>query len=170
MDNSKIAWAAGLIEGEGTICVKSRGGVYVGVSMTDEDVVRRIHYIAEIGTVTMPKKIENRKQVWTWRAAKRSEVVAFIKLLRPHMGIRRTAAIDKVLQYDKENPQFRVPKGELIHGIRNGYVKGCRCDLCKLAEKRYREDVIKRRKMGQLRQKGVTFTPFVQRIVRKESL
>ena len=62
MDSVEIAWAAGLIEGEGTVCVKGSGGLYVGASMTDEDVIRKIHSISGIGTVTMPKKLENRKQ------------------------------------------------------------------------------------------------------------
>lgn len=165
MDSVEIAWAAGLIEGEGTVCVKGSGGLYVGASMTDEDVIRKIHSISGIGTVTMPKKLENRKQTWTWRAGKRSEVIEFIKKIKPYMGLRRTIAIDKVITYDIEHPQWRVPKGELIHGIRSGYKKGCRCNLCKKAESVYIKDLHERRKTGNVRNKGNSIKTVVQRVI-----
>jgi len=165
MDSIEIAWAAGLIEGEGTVCVKGSGGLYVGVSMTDEDVVRKIHSIAGIGTVNMCKKKENRKQVWVWRAGKRSEVIAFIKKIRPYMGARRTSAIDKVFAHDMEHPQWRVPKGELVHGIRSGYKKGCRCKLCKKAESVYNKDLRERRETGNVRNKGNSIKTVVQRVI-----
>jgi hypothetical protein len=68
----RIAWAAGVFEGEG--CITQMGGRFaMAVNNTDEWVVRRFHAIVELGQVYGPyRNSENdghrRKPFWVWTA------------------------------------------------------------------------------------------------------
>ena len=98
VDPLELAWAAGLIEGEGSVWIKS--GPYpaaiVQLSMTDEDVVRKLHKIFQIGDVYIQKPgVRSVKLQWKWRVSAQSHVAWVLDLLYPLMGSRRKVQIDK---------------------------------------------------------------------------
>jgi hypothetical protein len=93
-----IAWAAGLFEGEGTVC-KHGGpgrqyGVAARVSMTDRDVLESFQAVVGMGTVrskTANAWPATRKPVFEWYVTKRAEVEALAVLLGPYLHERRRA-------------------------------------------------------------------------------
>jgi hypothetical protein len=110
MDESEIAWLAGLLEGEGCFHLKTRGPVkkdgtrYIGpvvdVNMTDEDVIRKLRDITGVGNVQGPYSVsrkENWKPIWRWAVQKRSDALMIMKLVRDHMCERRRSKIDEIL-------------------------------------------------------------------------
>lgn len=95
----RVAWAAGLFEGEGCFYVKndSRPGrkprPVAALKMTDEDVVKLFLATVRYGTVSGPHKSLSRdgrthKPVWTWRCTG-DDVLAVYDLLLPWLGERR---------------------------------------------------------------------------------
>lgn len=108
-NRENLAWAAGLLEGEGWFrvshCKKGEGYDYLtlGCSMTDEDTVRRLAEIAGFGKVytrTQRKGASGRtgKQQWDWRSSKAIHVYAFCVAIYPWMFSRRQAKIRTLLQ------------------------------------------------------------------------
>lgn len=99
---AEIAWMAGIIEGEGSIGLKSnnKGGIanvpWIKVAMTDEDVIAKLHSVAGFGTVCS-SPCASGKTLWLWQSALRDKVPKFLKMIRPWMGERRLAKIDEVL-------------------------------------------------------------------------
>jgi hypothetical protein len=91
------AWLAGLIEGEGSIMHRrdKNGHLWIGVglTMTDEDVVRRCQEVAG-GRVSGPYVRGAYKPQWRWDLNIQTEVIDLILHLRPIMGERRKAQID----------------------------------------------------------------------------
>lgn len=89
------AWAAGIIEGEGSIVnnkIKDRANSFrssISVTMSDEDVIRKLHSVLEVGTVCGPYNKEGRKPIWSW--AVQNQKGCFDTLLRimPYLGKRR---------------------------------------------------------------------------------
>lgn len=96
----EIIWAAGLFEGEGSICVHTSAGKYVykrvhlALSTTDEDVVRRFHAAVGLGTINGPYQGTN-KRYWQWRVTGTKARVVLERLL-PYLGERRTAKAEEV--------------------------------------------------------------------------
>lgn len=99
-DPRAVAWLAGLLEGEGTFgAAKARRAQYpvVSVEMTDEDVVRRAADIMGIANVY---RVEPREAEWSATFVARfsgHRAANWMRTLRPHMGRRRTRAIDRAL-------------------------------------------------------------------------
>lgn len=97
----EAAWLAGLIEGEGTFfCSQRRDRRYpvIAVGMTDEDVIRKAHMIAGVGTIQVTSiRGLMKKMRFTWKVGRTADVFALARLLRPHMGIRRTGQLDDML-------------------------------------------------------------------------
>lgn len=138
MSVEEVAWVAGLLEGEGSFMVQKKGSLCVSCSMTDEDVVRKLHELTGMGSVITDKLRIGRRQVYTWRIANRSKVVELITYLRPYMGSRRGGRIDEMLAYNFDNPKIRQENGAVSCGTRTKYSKyDCRCDRCKTAEREY---------------------------------
>ena len=163
----EVAWVAGLLEGEGCFCTKTGGAQYVNCSMTDEDVVRKLHAIVGRGYVTTtPPRGLGRKRVWTWRMGGREDVKWLCETILPYMGLRRSQRISEVIYNIENRPPLRAKKAEMIHGIRRGYSKGCRCDLCKRSEALYVRDLKERRKTGNVGRPGVATTTLAERIAR----
>lgn len=98
----EIGWLAGIVEGEGSIMViypKDRAyRLRICVEMTDLDIITRLHTLTGMGTIVSTNRNNpNWKPTWRWQVQAKKEVVALAKLLRPHMGSRRTEQIDKLL-------------------------------------------------------------------------
>ena len=92
------AWCAGVFEGEGYIYLTKDGGTEIGISMCDEDVVRKFHALVGSGNVTSrPGRGDGWQEVFTWRAGERWDAMDVLKTLRPFMGKRRGAKADEAM-------------------------------------------------------------------------
>lgn len=101
----QIAWAAGIIEGEGCISLlRSEGArrnyVSLQVNMTDEDVVEKLYNIFKVGTFAPwhPPSHKNtgRKPQFRWRVSGRPAEEVLWRIA-PHLGKRRLAKFAEVL-------------------------------------------------------------------------
>lgn len=135
-DPIKLAWVAGIIEGEGCIQVAQKrlkdGSEYptfsIRVNMTDEDVVRKLADYVGLGVMRGPIKQSDigHKPFWSWTLCQHDHVMLVLNLIHPHMGLRRSLKIDEALAALELRPQKRWQ-----HGTRNGYEQvGCRCKDC----------------------------------------
>ena len=115
---SKVAWAAGVIESDGTIHFKrnpaARRGQYprLRVTITDEDIVRDLQ--ATLGGLVRGPRIHSRNKtnfakppafvqpLWTWEVNKRDDVKKILALLRPWFHSRRGEKADEVLSFIEE--------------------------------------------------------------------
>lgn len=94
----EIAWAAGLIEGEGCF-TKHSGHPYLLVDMTDKDVILKLQTVFPTGTVRGPythKSKPQHKPRWRFDAFG-TKAVPIMKVLRPYMGERRGIKMDELL-------------------------------------------------------------------------
>tara|TARA_Y100001973_G_scaffold24070_1_gene35930 strand:- start:1474 stop:1896 length:423 start_codon:yes stop_codon:yes gene_type:complete len=85
-----IVWAAGLFEGEGSICTKKQipKHRYLKIGMTDKDVMQRFVNVIGYGNLNGPYKGTN-KPFWAWEVSKKTEVLRILKMFLPHFGKRR---------------------------------------------------------------------------------
>jgi hypothetical protein len=95
----EIAWAAGLFEGEGCICVSGSTPVMT-IAMADEDVVRRFAEIAG-GPVYGPYEPSGlgKKPRWVWRITGWRWCLNVAFTLDPYLGERRRYRITEILQW-----------------------------------------------------------------------
>lgn len=97
MASCELAWAAGLFEGEGWISSHAKGelGTYaiLGLTSTDEDVVRRFSSAIGVGSVTGPYRYPTRPAHWlprwTWHCRRHADVGIALNLLWPWLCSRR---------------------------------------------------------------------------------
>lgn len=104
-----IAWAAGIIEGEGSIIctkIKSRKDSYrvcISVTMSDKDVVEKLHKILSVGTVTFRKaQPSGNKDLWVWAVQNQAGCYSVALKIADHMGLRRSEAIKSMLAVIEE--------------------------------------------------------------------
>jgi hypothetical protein len=109
----EIIWAAGLFEGEGSICWskhKNRNNfngepyhtIQLSLHSTDEDVVCRFAKAVGVGGVNGPyiyvdKKVPDRKPSWYWAVASHERCQAVIAMLWPWLCSRRRAKAKECL-------------------------------------------------------------------------
>lgn len=105
-----IAWAAGIVEGEGCITLATRNGtptVRLQVGMTDRDILERLAGIMGCGSVVVQQRRlpEGYKVQYRWviTASKAEEC---IDLILPWLGARRTARYAEVLQRRRAYEEF----------------------------------------------------------------
>ena len=99
----EIAWAAGLFEGEGWATWNTRKHgqymAYLGVRMTDKDVLQTFHKIVgERGTICEPKDKtfpSNYKKTYQWGAQGKT-AVEIATILYPYMHERRKTRFREV--------------------------------------------------------------------------
>lgn len=109
MSKLDIAWLAGLLEGEGSFVIhfKERQpkfgaswkqlAVRVQIAMTDEDIIHRVGAMFNAASYhKKPNKPGYKLLHMTSIAGPKA--VALMKLIRPHMGVRRQAQITKAIQ------------------------------------------------------------------------
>lgn len=99
MVTNKIAWAAGLFEGEGTLTLNGKTkSPRLKLSMTDFDVVRRFAAIVKVGHLCVWKDKNRRYQKQLcWYTGKKTDVIRVTELLLPYFGERRTKQAARVL-------------------------------------------------------------------------
>lgn len=99
-----IAWAAGLFEGEGSICIFEQKHnvlplIRVSIQMTDRDVVERFVQIMGCGRVTGEHRFgrEHHKPTYRWHIGNRADVERIVLMLLPYLGERRSAKAREAL-------------------------------------------------------------------------
>lgn len=120
-----IAWAAGLIEGEGCFII-DRKNIAIVVAMTDKDIIDRLHsalggYTYEC---TLPD-IPNRKRIWRWKVHGRM-AYSIIKQILPYLKERRTGRANQLLATFENSPTREVERTTQyrIRVISDGLNKG----------------------------------------------
>jgi hypothetical protein len=102
MNETEVAWLAGLIEGEayvGQYTYRRRGDkeytkTVLQVDMNDYDVVAKLKMITNRGGVWSKKPRQGRtNETWVWMVTNRQHVKEICEQILPHMGIRRTEKI-----------------------------------------------------------------------------
>lgn len=115
MKATELAWLAGYLEGEGSFCQGAPSSLNkptIQLQTTDLDVARRAANL--LGTVASPRgtpKKKHWKQVYGVTRKGRAAVALMLQL-RPHMGDRRRAQIDRAAAGYKPARQ-RVPVSKL---------------------------------------------------------
>src|SRR3990167_8245729 len=86
-----IAWAAGLFEGEGSIYATPEEKIALQIVMTDEDVLRKFHFIIGCGAFYGPYTREYKfyKPYWTWSCSGSEKCQAILAALWCYLGVRR---------------------------------------------------------------------------------
>lgn len=89
------AWAAGILEGEGSFLWRT--GYRVEVTTTDQDVANRLRDIAGSGSITTiaPRK-PNWSQCYVWRISRKQNILDVCAAVHPFMGRRRRTAIESM--------------------------------------------------------------------------
>jgi hypothetical protein len=104
INRESLAWAAGLIEGEGWIYFQGKSP-YIGVQMTDLEILTRLQAVLGCGNIHQRKlNPPNKKQQWTWRVSSFQLVQFVIVILWPWLGSRRRARAKEVLMIARSNP------------------------------------------------------------------
>ena len=107
----EIAWAAGLFEGEGCICVYNRPargkdswrrGVTMNLTSTDRDVVEKFASVVGVGSVSTlseaRKAKPHHKDQFRWLIASAKDVETVIRLFLPHLCARRSRKAHEALE------------------------------------------------------------------------
>lgn len=151
MKQTDLAWAAGLFEGEGWISSQKRNAI-IGIQMCDKDVLERFAAIVGCGNIYYRKPriysyevIKSRKEQWSWRLGRRTDVQRVLAQLRPWLSNRRKERADEVLALAASaNEKPGMPRGhqtkkvsEYPHGEVRKYWRGCKCDMCLAANRDY---------------------------------
>lgn len=115
-DQISIAWAAGLIEGEGSIQVcrgklSSHDGrrlfsFQVRVVMTDRDVLQKLRGVFGGGEILPYTNTQGlgKKQLYRWDVRRAEKVKAVCQAIYPYMGQRRRAQIDHLFEVLAAHP------------------------------------------------------------------
>lgn len=117
MKTADLHWLAGWLEGEGSFMfcrsvVKETGYVKhnfaIAGACTDKDVLDRVAALLEVNVRGPYRQKSIHQEYWAFRLGARDDVLAWCRRLRPLMGVRRQAQIDKVLAADLEYPRRRT--------------------------------------------------------------
>ena len=108
----QVAWAAGILEGEGCFSIFVRKSakhdhksLAIHCEMTDEDVIRKLHAVFNVGTVlerlNTSGRVDRRvrKKTWIWSVQNHEGIHKVCTAVLPHMGSRRKEKIKELLDY-----------------------------------------------------------------------
>ena len=103
MKTEEIAWAAGLLEGEGYFGAGDRRYPYISIEMTDKDVLKKLRQVFPFGEIkTIDNTRKNGIESYRMYLSSQEKVKDIIKKIRPWMGTRRKQRMDELIQmYDK---------------------------------------------------------------------
>lgn len=144
MSEVEKAWLAGLLEGEGSFMRldrASRPGERPRLSciMSDLDIIQRLADVTGVGIVKLhPTRDDNRlgkKPLYSWITTRHAEVRDICHAIRPHMGERRRAQIDRILDLLADInivPEGHCAKGHAVEGdnAMPAGSQGVRCRTC----------------------------------------
>ena len=98
----QLAWVAGVIEGDGCLTMKNqRMFPHVSVTMTDEDVIRRLQLWTGLGTVNGPYRPttgHNKLPMWIWAVGGGAQAYALLIAIWPWLGSRRRARAEELIR------------------------------------------------------------------------
>lgn len=144
-----IAWMAGIVEGEGWIGHDKRSlSPKIKVHMTDEDVIRRLHFLSGVGRVSKPIILPSGKPSWTWRVERPDHAAGLLMTLATFLGKRRFAKAKATLEIWKNNGRLGSRARRVLcirgHSLIDGNnlvaleKGGRRCKLChRMRQKAY---------------------------------
>ncbi len=98
------AWAAGTIEGEGSIVFTNVKGrtlsrrCEIVVSMTDKDVIQKLHRVLGVGTMCGPYKGKNKAR-WTWSVQNQKGCFDTLLRIMPYLCERRLAKASQMFEF-----------------------------------------------------------------------
>lgn len=106
MTEIDIAWAAGLLEGEGSFITRTKSPVLcVTCNMTDLDILERLQSIfgglIHKNSRTSERYKDHWKDAWTWSASG-ATAKDIMEAVLPYMGKRRSEKITELLQARKD--------------------------------------------------------------------
>lgn len=114
MDEVRIAWAAGIFEGEGTIGRWKQGtGWYVSVAMTDVDVLELLQDAVGMGKIYGPYSTGSKlngepcRLSYRWHINDKDGLLRFGEMILPFMGQRRRARLECMLDGVRDAPSSR---------------------------------------------------------------
>jgi len=99
-----IAWAAGIIEGEGCFRfykIKNRKNSYscgITVIMSDKDVLEKLRDILKTGTLR-PKNIYVNKPLWNWSVQNHKGTFDTLLRIMPYLGERRLKRASELFEW-----------------------------------------------------------------------
>lgn len=101
----KLAWAAGVFEGEGCFSLATRSDrseskpqACAVLRMTDEDIVHRFYEIIGVGSVSRHEPSSGgTKPFWQWSARGHDSVLRVVTMLWPWLGMRRRFRAEEVV-------------------------------------------------------------------------
>lgn len=147
LTDGEIGWLAGIYEGEGYCGLKGHTSFAVSITMTDLDVVDRIHKVSGVGTVRGPYDRGN-KPYKIWQVGG-PDGVAFLEAVLPWLGERRASrAMEAITRWRSYKAQTRPGDTHCTHGHEftadntlSAYGgRGRKCRTCqRAAQARYRE-------------------------------
>lgn len=114
MEKNGIEWAAGVFEGEGCIVCYKLGSrkdsrrTALAITMSDEDVVKRVFEIFDVGSFRGPKLQKGKKPLWTWEVQNMQGCHQVLKQILPFLGKRRTEKALFMLKEIEERPKWRA--------------------------------------------------------------
>lgn len=125
---AEIAWAAGLIEGEGWFGMNHKNNFRISVTMTDRDVLERLAHLlsGRLNAKAHPEWLRaKRKPQWTVQVCGQA-AIGWMFMMYTFLGQRRRAKIREVLRFWLAVPPRRMyrrecPKGHLFSKENTGY-------------------------------------------------
>lgn len=137
--DADLYWLAGLLEGEGSFIGPAHGGnkIRVSIGMTDEDVIARVAALLGRDYAARPPREAHHKTNYL-TSINGQQAAILMALLRPLMGERRRAAIDRALD------AWTPPRTPQAHGL-TAYKRGCRCQECAVAKRAEYDRAVARR-------------------------
>lgn len=119
----ELAWAAGLLEGEGYFGAYQAGEsdgwlrvkLVIECGMTDEDVIDRLHRFFPTANKELHHSNDpTRKTMFRIRLNRKADVLQAIETLYPLMGVRRQARIREMIEAGKRMHGRGHKQGSLL--------------------------------------------------------
>lgn len=116
----QIAWAAGLLEGEGSFLLKT-GSCRPNVSchMTDLDVLERLQNIFGGHICLTTRQKPHHKESWVWTISKAEDAVRCMELVKPFLLTRRAERVHHCLEQRRKFVAAQAQKRAKIHKMRD---------------------------------------------------
>jgi len=104
-----IGYLAGILDGEGTICIHKgkRQQVIVSVANTDSGLMQWLSKIGGVVAKRKPCKL-SKKQPYVWTICARRDAEAVLRLLSPFLKIKRVKALRALRALESYKDQFFV--------------------------------------------------------------
>ena len=103
---TKVAWFAGLFEGEGTFNFANGKPKAMSIQMTDEDVLNRVQKNFGGSVHLLKKRQDHWKDCWKWSITGQKSV-DLAKEIKPFLLSRRQARCEEYIKLYKSREAFR---------------------------------------------------------------